>query len=195
MAPRLRQVGRAGTRPTRSRAVSWNLNQEGMGRGDLFHDGRVANRWPGCALKPGQYIEAVLLDRIDSELAGSVNARVTAAVSDVDGYGRELVPAGSIVVGRYKQAGGDDRYGGGIVDPAEGVRLLRRSGGRESPGGRRGVHRSEQDHDGRGERERGDEQLATGHLTASRDVAMRANKAAAFLRVEASSAASPSGSS
>lgn len=102
----LRQAGRAGSRPTRSRAVSWNLNQEGMGRGDLFHDGRVANRWPGCALKPGQYIEAVLLDRVDSEIAGSVNARVTAAVSDVDGYGRELVPAGSIVVGRYKQAGG-----------------------------------------------------------------------------------------
>jgi type IV secretory pathway VirB10-like protein len=102
----LRQVGRAGSRPTRSRAVSWNLNQEGMERGDLFHDGRVANRWPGCALKPGQYLEAVLLDRVDSELAGSVNARVTAGVSDVDGYGRELVPAGSIVVGRYKHSGG-----------------------------------------------------------------------------------------
>ena len=101
-----RQLGRASGRAERSRAVSWNLNQEGMGGEDLFHDGRVANRWPGCALKPGQYIEAVLLDRVDSELAGSVNARVTASVRDVDGYGHELVPKGSIVVGRYKHAGG-----------------------------------------------------------------------------------------
>jgi type IV secretory pathway VirB10-like protein len=100
-----RQLG--STRPDRSRAVSWNLNQEGMGQPDpLFHDGRVANRWPGCALKPGQYIEAVLLDRVDSEIAGSVNARVTSSVGDVDGYGRELVPAGSLVVGRYKHSGG-----------------------------------------------------------------------------------------
>jgi type IV secretory pathway VirB10-like protein len=105
-APERGRLGR-GERPSRSRAVSWNLNQEGMGQPDpLFHDGRVANPWPGCALKPGQYLEAVLLDRVDSELAGSVNARVTASVSDVDGYGRELVPAGSIVIGRYKHSGG-----------------------------------------------------------------------------------------
>lgn len=99
-------LGRAGSRPSRSRAVSWNLNQDSMDAARLFHDGRVANRWPGCALKPGQYLEAVLLDRVDSEIAGSVNARVTASVRDVDGYGHELVPAGSIVVGRYKHAGG-----------------------------------------------------------------------------------------
>lgn len=92
--------------PQRSRGISWDLNQEGMQQAALFQDGRVANRWPGCSLKPGQYIEAVLLDRVDSEIAGSVNARVTAGVEDADGYRNQLVPEGSIVVGRYKTGGG-----------------------------------------------------------------------------------------
>lgn len=87
--------------------IAWDAKPTAEPPMGWYVDGRRPMMDKGCALRPGaSIIRASLLTRIESEVGGQAIAQVAEDLYDADGVGRVLVPAGTRVVGYYKQGQG-----------------------------------------------------------------------------------------